>query len=43
MDMETVLPIKTVNDIMKEIAETDEGGCNCENCKCKDQPTEEES
>jgi hypothetical protein len=43
MDMETVLPIKTVNDIMKEIAETNEGGCTCGNCKCKDEPIEEES
>lgn len=43
MDMETVLPIKTVNDIMKEISETNAGGCACGNCKCKDEPTEEES
>lgn len=43
MDFETVLPMKTVNDIMKEIAETDDSGCTCENCKCKDQPIEEES
>jgi hypothetical protein len=43
MDMETVLPIKTVSDIMKEIAETDDGGCSCENCNCKDEPIEEES
>jgi hypothetical protein len=43
MDMETVLPIKTVSDIMKEMSETNDGGCTCENCKCKDEPTEEES
>lgn len=36
MDMETVLPIKTVNDIMKEIAEAGEDSCGCENCKCKE-------
>jgi hypothetical protein len=38
MDMETVLPIKTVNDIIKEVNEANE--CNC---KCKDEPIEEES
>jgi hypothetical protein len=43
MDMETVLPIKTVNDIMKEVNEANEGGCACGNCKCKDEPMEEES
>ena len=43
MDMETVLPIKTVNDIMKEISETNDGRCDCENCSCKNEPIEEES
>jgi hypothetical protein len=41
MDMETVLPIKTVNDIMKEIAEANESGCDCDNCGCEDTPIEE--
>ncbi len=41
MDMETVLPIKTVNDIMKEIAESNESGCGCDNCGCKDEPVAE--
>jgi len=38
MDYETVLPIKTVNDVLKEIKEaevTEESGCNCGNCSCK--------
>ena len=43
MDMETVLPIKTVHDIMKEMAETNDGGCTCNNCSCKDEPIEEDS
>ena len=34
MDFETVLPIKTVNDILKEINETEETGCSCGNCTC---------
>lgn len=34
MDMETVLPMKTVNDIVKELKETS-GGCDCDNCSCK--------
>jgi hypothetical protein len=37
MDFETVLPIKTVNDIVKEIkeAEEEETSCSCGNCTCK--------
>jgi hypothetical protein len=34
MDMETVLPIKTVNDIVKEMQETNDG-CSCQGCTCK--------
>ena len=33
MDFETVLPMKTVNDIIKEVKETKE--CDCGNCTCK--------
>jgi hypothetical protein len=36
MDYETVLPIKTVNDVLKEIKEAEvaeEAGCD--NCTCK--------
>jgi hypothetical protein len=43
MDMETVGPFKTVNDLMKELNENSPGGCDCGNCKCKDEPTEGES
>lgn len=36
MDYETVLPIKTVNDIVKEQKETvEETTCGCGNCSCK--------
>jgi len=38
MDYETVLPIKTVNDVLKEIKEaevSEEAGCDCGNCTCK--------
>jgi len=35
MDYETVLPMKTVNDIIKEQKETEEAGCDCGNCTCK--------
>jgi len=36
MDFETVLPIKTVNDIVKELKETEEENtCSCGNCTCK--------
>jgi DNA polymerase III sliding clamp (beta) subunit (PCNA family) len=40
MDMETVLPFKTVNDIVKEIKESDEltlveeKQCSCGHCSC---------
>lgn len=40
MDMETVLPFKTVNDIVKELQETDELNlieqkqCSCGHCSC---------
>ena len=34
MDMETVLPMKTVNDLVKELKETN-SGCDCEGCSCK--------
>jgi hypothetical protein len=36
MDYETVLPFKTVNDVLKEIKETEveEPKCNCGNCTC---------
>jgi hypothetical protein len=37
MDYETVLPFKTVNDIMKEIHESEEpaeDSCDCGNCDC---------
>ena len=43
MDMETVGPFKTVNDLMKELNESNLDSCDCENCKCKDEPIEEES
>lgn len=38
MDMETVLPMKTVNDLVKELREgsTEESGCDCDNCSCKE-------
>ena len=40
MDYETVLPFKSVNDIVKEIKESDEPEelvtqCGCGNCTCK--------
>ena len=38
MDYETVLPIKTVNDVLKEIKEsevTEEASCDCGKCTCK--------
>ena len=38
MDYETVLPIKTVSDVLKEIKEgevAEEAGCDCGNCICK--------
>ena len=38
MDYETVLPFKTVNDVLKEIKETEateEPQCSCGNCTCK--------
>lgn len=38
MDFETVLPIKTVNDIVKELKESEEEeetSCGCGNCSCK--------
>jgi hypothetical protein len=38
MDYEKVLPFKTVNDIVKEINETEpaeEPKCGCGNCSCK--------
>jgi DNA polymerase III sliding clamp (beta) subunit (PCNA family) len=40
MDMETVLPFKTVNDIIKEVKETnllsltEEKQCGCGHCSC---------
>ncbi len=36
MDYETVLPFKTVNDIVKEISESQEpeDSCDCGNCDC---------
>jgi len=40
MDMETVLPFKTVNDIVKEIKENEQLSlletkqCNCGPCNC---------
>jgi hypothetical protein len=34
MDYETVLPFKTVNDVLKELKETEEAGCDCGNCTC---------
>lgn len=38
MDMETVLPFKTVNDIVKELKEGEElplaKQCDCGNCSC---------
>jgi hypothetical protein len=36
MDYETVLPLKTVNDIIKEQKENaEEPQCGCGNCDCK--------
>lgn len=39
MDFETVLPLKTVNDILKEVKENEETEetttCGCGNCTCK--------
>jgi hypothetical protein len=36
MDYETVFPLKTVNDIIKEQKETaEENTCDCGNCSCK--------
>jgi len=38
MDFETVLPIKTISDVLKEIKETEETPkteCGCGNCTCK--------
>jgi hypothetical protein len=38
MDFETVIPIKTVNDIVKELKESeaiDKSKCDCGNCDCK--------
>ena len=36
MDYETVLPLKTVNDIIKEQKENaEENQCECGNCDCK--------
>ena len=38
MDYETILPFKTVNDVLKEIKETDaleEPQCDCGGCTCK--------
>jgi DNA polymerase III sliding clamp (beta) subunit (PCNA family) len=38
MDFETVLPLKTVNDIIKEVKEGEETPvteCGCGNCTCK--------
>ena len=43
MDMETVGPFKTINDLMKELNESNLDSCGCENCKCKDEHIEEES
>ena len=34
MDYETVIPIKTVNDIVKEMQEA-APECGCDGCKCK--------
>jgi DNA polymerase III sliding clamp (beta) subunit (PCNA family) len=40
MDMETVLPFKTINDIVKEVKETEElplaeeQQCSCGHCSC---------
>ena len=40
MDMETVLPFKTINDIVKEVRETEElplaeeQQCGCGHCSC---------
>jgi hypothetical protein len=36
MDYETVLPIKTVNDVLKEIKESEvTEEASCDNCTCK--------
>ena len=38
MDFETVIPIKTVNDILKEVKGTEANPvtqCDCGNCTCK--------
>lgn len=39
MDFEKVLPFKSINDIVKEIKETEEpeavSQCGCGNCSCK--------
>lgn len=43
MDYETVMPIKTVDDILKEIEESNDAGCTCENCNCKSEPNQEET
>ena len=43
MDMETVLPMKTVNDLVKELREgssEETSGCGCDNCSCKDEKGE---
>jgi len=42
MDYETVIPIKTVDDILKEVEEAN-AGCTCENCNCKSETTQEET
>jgi DNA polymerase III sliding clamp (beta) subunit (PCNA family) len=38
VDYEKVLPFKSINDIVKEIKETEvveESSCDCGNCTCK--------
>lgn len=45
MDFETVLPIKTVNDIVKELKESEldtlplaeEQRCGCDHCNCEEE------
>ena len=43
MDYEAVIPIKTVDDILKEIEEAKYTECTCENGTCKSETTEEKT
>lgn len=36
MDMETVLPMQTLSDLVKELKESAGPKCNCDNCECGD-------